>query len=178
MKQLWVMFHGFTDRRDFPDICQIHEKASALYAEAPVGWVKKGGWRPHFGSWSGRLSRYVVRLMHEVVEDCNPERIVFAGNSDGATWVHTYADACIRAGVQVHCVVHYGGFWKGVVADCPGVFLHGEADPFGKIRRETSDAAKAYGMVARIVPGEHRWNPEQNENIIKWVRSQLVFNWP
>jgi hypothetical protein len=66
----------------------------------------------------------------------------------------------------LRCVVHYGGGWKGVVAPCPAVCVHGQDDPIPAMRRGTIAAALAYGAQVVTVRGSHRWNSANNPTLL------------
>lgn len=175
---VWFMFHGWTDRNDFKDICRIHEHVPTCYIKAPRWWCGGGGWLPHGGSWDERLAGPVTDTILHVLEQDLPgtESIILAGNSDGATFVHHYASSFLYLTMQVKAIVHYAGRWKGVKATVPAFFFLGEDEHIKKIKKETQQAAKEYGEQVRVLSGGHRWNPDENQHIIKLVDPNEIQN--
>lgn len=160
---LWIMLHGYTDRNRFRNDTRMHEFANTAYVKAPS---KIRGWT------TGDTDDVVemVLALHSQLD------IVFALHSKANGPGHRYAQACIDAGLPVVCIVHYAGFWRRFKASCPCVPVCNTQDKRG-MKRGTEAAANAYGTSVLWVDGgpfKHRWNAENNPEIINRVNSQAA----
>lgn len=164
--QLWVYFHGMTDRYDSEGFVRLEEHGvNVIYLIMPLGWTAK--------------PRRVCRRIQGDIECLGtyPDTIVWAGNSWGAEQMHRYAVYSQQHGfselIGPNCLVHYAGRFLGYVADCPCLCYLGEDDPIGPIRDGTEETAAAYGTEVIHLPGGHRWNSANNERIINDLQEVL-----
>lgn len=151
---LWVVLHGFLERRRFPGQCALHLDGEAVaYPLAP--WWRWTNW----SRWHAADVAEVAEMAYQLVR---ADFIVLGGHSDGTSPIHEAADIC-----EAGCLVHWSGLWpRQYVASCPGIFLAGDLDKY-PTKQRSIEAATAYNTHLQLVSGAgHPWQRSQNRQLI------------
>ena len=155
---VWVVLHGFLEKRMFPDRCRIHEHVPTVYPKAP--------WQ----NWKVKHAPQVQEVIASIKAEHGFKFVVLGGYSDGATMVHEYVNN------DVDVIVHYSGLWKGTKSGKPAVFILNDNDRFGPIRRKTIEAALIHKQELHMLEGTHisGWQHERNSEIVQWAHSFII----
>ncbi len=174
-KRGYLLMHSFTDSKTFPQITQMAEFLSAKgdgeivsFPRAPFFYKR---W-PRFRSWDRSTIDVAVKAGRDLVAR-GIDSLVVGGSSDG-TWCHEAAIAMQAEGLPVSCIIHYGGLWRGAVANAPCVVTHGAGDRLKRVVSASDKVARDYQeaghqVIQFVGKGNHRWDPRNNEKITRAV---------
>ena len=118
------------------------------------------------------MDKVLLNTMQALRELNWPEEIIFAGNSDGATWIHYYVSELLEYKIPVKYLVHYGGLeakspYNKVVDSVVPFICHGANDRIKRIKRDTAIVANDYNESLYHVHGGHKWDSRNNMIIRK-----------
>ena len=152
----FLLLHGWTDARDFPEACQMQRFASVCYPQAPRRW-----WNfllpPR---WTRQHVPALADLAEAYFQEFDLQYLAIGGHSQGCEVLHYLAAELVERGRAPLGLVHYSGRLRGqpVVRSIERVIVAiGCDDPIRKMRLATEATAAAYGVQVTEFVGRHRW---------------------